>query len=1493
MASLVERLRVRTDRKPVYNLDDSDDEATISKSKPSEEKVERTVRPDAKADSCQACGESSNLLLCETCTYAYHPKCLLPPLKAPFPSSWRCPECVSPLNDIDKILDCEMRPTVADESDATKLGSNQIFVKQYLVKWKGLSYLHCTWVPEREFVKAYKALPRLRTKVNNFHRQISSMNSSEDDYVAIRPDWTTVDRILACRDGDDGKEYLVKWKELPYDECYWESESDIASFQQEIENFNKIKSGRKGPLAKQKSSSHDVTDAKKKQKEFQQYESSPVFLSGGSLHPYQLEGLNFLRFAWSKQTHVILADEMGLGKTIQSIAFLASLFEESHFPHLVVAPLSTLRNWEREFATWAPQMNVVMYVGSSQARAVIREYEFYFPKNLKKSKKKKSAQTVSESKQDRIKFDVLLTSYEMINMDTITLKPIKWECMIVDEGHRLKNKDSKLFSSLKQFSSRHRVLLTGTPLQNNLDELFMLMHFLDAGKFGSLEEFQEEFKDISQEEQISRLHKMLAPHLLRRVKKDVMKELPPKKELILRVELSSMQKEYYKAILTRNYQILTRKGGAQISLINVVMELRKLCCHPFMLEGVEPEDTNEFNKQLLESSGKMQLLDKMMVKLKQQGHRVLIYSQFQHMLDLLEDYCNYRKWQYERIDGKVGGAERQVRIDRFNSKNSSRFCFLLSTRAGGLGINLATADTVIIYDSDWNPHADLQAMARAHRLGQTNKVMIFRLIARGTIEERMMQMTKKKMVLEHLVVGRLKAQNINQEELDDIIRYGSKELFAADNDETGKSRQIHYDDAAIDRLLNREQVGNEETTVDDEEEDGFLKAFKVANFEYIDEAEAGVEEEAPGPSTENKATVNNSERASYWEDLLKDRYEVHKVEEFNSMGKGKRSRKQMVSVEEDDLAGLEDVSSDGEDDNYEAELTDGETAPAGAPTVRRPYRKKARVEPSEPLPLMEGEGRSFRVLGFNQNQRAAFVQVLMRFGVGDFDWAEFTTRLKQKSYEEIKDYGTLFLSHIAEDITDSPTFSDGVPKEGLRIQDVLVRIAVLLLVRDKVKASCREASVALFADDIISRFPGLKGGRLWKEEHDLLLLRAVLKHGYGRWQAIVDDKDLKIQEVICKELNLPFINIPVPGAPQSQVAASSAPQTQFPAPEVSQVPVQEAGVQAQNGVNATSAETLTNQVKETGTGNDNGAGVAHGISDSGSHPQFYQDSSILYHFREMQRRQVEFIKKRVLLLEKALNAEYQKEIFGDERSNEMPNDVLETEPKVKDITASKFEESCNQLVYYLPQIEVISPEDISAAAQDVKQNRLDLARLYNEISNVLSENARDSLDAYLSNKSASVKLRDNLLILEAFDREIDEILDSVKHNSPGLDKRTVKDDQQSEDLQPNSLSARKEDDIACGAAVETELKFSAMEVEDQVETTIERGKVNSPRYAPAAGSFSDQTKAQCLSNGFAELEMEENQDDREPSGTANTADIEMKDKQEDADLNTNTPNGIC
>ncbi|KAK7260935.1 hypothetical protein RIF29_27236 [Crotalaria pallida] len=1383
MSSLVERLRVRSDR-PVYNIDESDDDADIlpKKHKTTREKVEKIIRTDAKEDSCQACGESDNLVSCETCTYAFHPSCLLQPLRSPLSDNWKCPECVSPLNDIDKILDSEMRPTVASESDGTEMGSDQNLAKHYLVKWKGLSYLHCKWVPEQEFLKAFKTHPRLRTKVNNFHRQMASVDTSDEDFVAIRPEWTTVDRILACR-GDEKKEYLVKWKELAYDECHWELESDISAFQPEIDRFKRFQSkSRKRSSSKQKSSDSDGVELKKQQKEFQQYEHSPKFLSGGSLHPYQLEGLNFFRFSWSKQTHVILADEMGLGKTIQSIAFLASLCEENISPHLVVAPLSTLRNWEREFATWAPQMNVVMYFGSAQARSVIRQYEFYFPKKQNK-KKRKYGQTFAKSKQEVVKFDVLLTSYEMINLDTTSLKPIKWQCMIVDEGHRLKNKDSKLFSSLKQYSTRHRVLLTGTPLQNNLDELFMLMHFLDAGKFGSLEEFQEEFRDINQEEQVLRLHKMLAPHLLRRVKKDVMTELPPKKELILRVELSSKQKEYYKAILTRNYEILARRGGAHISLINVVMELRKLCCHPYMLEGVQPvlDDAQEFFKLLLESSGKLQLLDKMMVKLKEQGHRVLIYSQFQYMLDLLEDYCSYKNWHYERIDGKVGGAERQIRIDRFNAKNSSRFCFLLSTRAGGIGINLATADTVIIYDSDWNPHADLQAMARAHRLGQTNKVMIFRLITRGTIEERMMQLTKKKMVLEHLVVGKLKAQNINQEELDDIIRYGSKELFADENDEAGKSRQIHYDDAAIDRLLDRDQVEDQEANLDDEDDNEFLKAFKVAgNFTYVDEVEAAAEEEARKRAMENK--VSSSAKTTYWEELLGDRYEEYKVDELNALGKGKRSRNKLQG---DGFAGPEDVSSDGEDDNYEADLTDDSSNSTGTVSTRRPHKRKVQAISTEPLPLMEGEGRTLRVLGFNQNQRSTFLQILMRFGVGDFDWKDFTSRMKQKSYEEIKEYGALFLSHIAEDINDSPTFSDGVPKEGLRIQDILVRIGVLLLIRDKVKFASENPGSSLFSDDILERYAGLKGIKSWKEEHDVVLLQAVLKHGYGRWQAILDDKDLKIQEVICQELSITPLKLPVPGQVCAQVQDNANMINVEPTCHQSREDGR--GDISADVATITNAESTCNLSRENSKSDIAADGGAQGSGDARNQAPQFQLSSTLYHHRDVQRRQIEFVKRRVLLLEKGINAEYQKEYFGDPNAT-VTNEEPKSEPTTANVPSYDISgETVTKMIDQLPQVEAIDlgaslplsavSQESSVAACDygpnrleLHPNRLELARNYNEMCKVLNGSAMDLVQPYLGGEPTEVNVMKNLHKLETICEDVNRILTPTQQNQPTAEK---------------------------------------------------------------------------------------------------------------------------
>ncbi|XP_073120035.1 CHD3-type chromatin-remodeling factor PICKLE-like [Henckelia pumila] len=386
-------------------------------------------------------------------------------------------------------------------------------------------------------------------------------------------------------------------------------------------------------------------------------------------------------------------------------------------------------------------------------------------------------------------------------------------------------------------------------------------------------------------------------------------------------------------------------------------------------------------------------------------------------------------------------------------------------------------------------------------------------------------------------------------------------------------------------------------------------------------------------------------------------------------------------------------------------------------------------------------------------------------------------------------YGRLFLSHIAEEITDSLTFSGGVPKEGLRIQDMLVRIGTLLLIRDKVRALSKEGAI-LFTDDILFRYPGLKGGKLWKEHHDQLLLLALLKHGYGRWQAIVDDKDLRFQEVICQELSLTMINLPVSGAPQVQNTDLGTSQAQVHPSGTSQAQVSASGIpqaygptpglcHPHNGANSEHVDVTGNQAKGTNAANDFGADVARGTTDTPARVQLFQDQTVLYHFREMQRRQVEFIKKRVLLLEKGLNAEQQKEYFassfkfsinGDEKTN-MPSSV--TGQKVADVKVPSSDGLDSQMTNRLLQVEIISSEEMLSAACDKRSDRLDMARLYNEMCRVVSDNDQDSVEAYLANKPASLKVRRNLGGLKEFIEKMNHILSAKQHCSPGVETTTA------------------------------------------------------------------------------------------------------------------------
>ncbi|XP_036299340.1 probable global transcription activator SNF2L1 isoform X7 [Pipistrellus kuhlii] len=525
------------------------------------------------------------------------------------------------------------------------------------------------------------------------------------------------------------------------------------------------------------------------------FEVSPSYVKGGLLRDYQIRGLNWLISLYENGINGILADEMGLGKTLQTIALLGYLkhYRNIPGPHMVLVPKSTLHNWMNEFKRWVPSLRVICFVGDKDARAIFIRDEM-MPGE----------------------WDVCVTSYEMVIKEKSVFKKFHWRYLVIDEAHRIKNEKSKLSEIVREFKSTNRLLLTGTPLQNNLHELWALLNFLLPDAFNSAEDFDSWFDTkncLGDQKLVERLHTVLKPFLLRRIKTDVEKTLPPKKEIKIYLGLSKMQREWYTKILMKDIDVLNSAGKMdKMRLLNILMQLRKCCNHPYLFDGAEPGPPYTTDEHIVSNSGKMVVLDKLLAKLKEQGSRVLIFSQMIRLLDILEDYCMWRGYEYCRLDGQTPHEEREDNflevellgqreaIEAFNAPNSSKFIFMLSTRAGGLGINLASADVVILYDSDWNPQVDLQAMDRAHRIGQKKPVRVFRLITDNTVEERIVERAEIKLRLDSIVIqqGRLIDQQSNKlakEEMLQMIRHGATHVFA--------SKESELTDEDITTLLER------------------------------------------------------------------------------------------------------------------------------------------------------------------------------------------------------------------------------------------------------------------------------------------------------------------------------------------------------------------------------------------------------------------------------------------------------------------------------------------------------------------------------------------------------------------------------------------------------------------------------------------------------------------------------------------------------------------
>lgn len=471
----------------------------------------------------------------------------------------------------------------------------------------------------------------------------------------------------------------------------------------------------------------------------------PSLLEGGSLKKYQQAGLSWMVSLYNNKLNGILADEMGLGKTIQTIALLCHIMEykQNYGPFLIVVPLTTLSNWVLEFNKWAPSIKKVVFKGDPTQRKQLSHL-------LKNSK-----------------WNVCLTTYEYVLKDKSDLNRFQWQYIIVDEGHKMKNPKSKFAQTLGQiYSSEYRLLLTGTPLQNNLQELWSLLNFLLPDVFHSCDDFEKWFKmplkkfgasekdiDLSEENKlllIHRFHQVLRPFLLRRVKKEVESELPSKVEYIIKVELSAWQKVIYNQIDENQCLALDPSHGrvGKKALMNMMMQKRKICDHPYLFFD------GDFNidEDLIRASGKFEVLDRILPKLIRGGHRILIFTQMTRLMDILEVYFEHRRVRVLRLDGTTKHEDRVDRIDIFNRPNSEYSIFILSTRAGGVGLNLQSADTVIFIDSDWNPQMDRQAQDRVHRIGQKKEVRVFRLVTNTETEETILTKAYLKKSLDDMVI---------------------------------------------------------------------------------------------------------------------------------------------------------------------------------------------------------------------------------------------------------------------------------------------------------------------------------------------------------------------------------------------------------------------------------------------------------------------------------------------------------------------------------------------------------------------------------------------------------------------------------------------------------------------------------------------------------------------------------------------------------------------
>ncbi|KAJ2728737.1 hypothetical protein IW152_005873 [Coemansia sp. BCRC 34962] len=771
------------------------------------------------------------------------------------------PEYLSTLDDYDDGDDfvcrfCSLHSRRTPQEFLTWRGttsSNRVnmLAVDFLVKWKGVAYRHLDWVP---FVWL-NAQPETRKKCVSLRLMVTKTpepplleDTFEQDHltpaaiIGVKPCTPDVTRRRLAKMRDDPpvgvpedtwglytayESVWVVWRGLGASEATWEAPPnpndagpDYLAWYAEYVAWQQAESVSLQRHLQVAKKSRAVATAEFKQQ--------PEFICGGTLYPYQLEGANWMWQKWTKQQSFVLADEMGLGKTVQVISFLLMIFHSTlpaqssnlncgTFPFLIVVPATLVSNWARELRSWAPGLVVARLSGIAGDREIELEHSIF-------------RRTTGTKRRD-LRCHVVLASYEAVAQQAgirELTSCIKWQVIVYDEGHRLKNSLTKTYRALSVFNARMRVVLTGTPMQNDLQELFNVLSFIDPGNKEMLDKLKTLLGDGSSAD-LASIREPLQRYFLRRTKADVPCLVPAKHEVFVPVSMTCLQRELYRATLSKNVRLLQsiavalhrdRQGGAgdrvgSKSLNNVLLEVRQLVSHPYLLDNVEPQfaSKEETQAQLIAAGGKLRFLHALLPELRRRGHRVLVFTQFKRTLDVLEDYLAGEGIGCVRIDGDTPPLLRQAVVNQFNAPGSSLLVFLASTRTGGTGLNLTSADVVIIYDCDFNPQADIQAIGRAHRIGQTKPVIVLKLVTENSAEERIVRRATNKLLLSQRIIGNLSAEKpaapvavVPPMEMEADLRCDARSLFDEAAESHADDRAIVYDSKCIAALLDQCQT---------------------------------------------------------------------------------------------------------------------------------------------------------------------------------------------------------------------------------------------------------------------------------------------------------------------------------------------------------------------------------------------------------------------------------------------------------------------------------------------------------------------------------------------------------------------------------------------------------------------------------------------------------------------------------------------------------------